>query len=147
MYGILLLSLAYIQEKSYFKSAFAFAILLNFKHIYLYCAPCFGLFFLRKLVFKSTLSMTQKISNFCRLAVQTILVFAISFGPFIYTGQFKAIVGRLFPFARGLVHYYWAPNFWALYMAFHKYLLNIVKQLSSITKVKMDFEADDIYFK
>ena len=52
MYGIMILSIALIQEKKYFQSALLYAILINFKHIYLYCAPCFGIFYLRELVFK-----------------------------------------------------------------------------------------------
>jgi alpha-1,3-glucosyltransferase len=53
MYGLMILSIAFIKEKSYFKSALVYAILLNFKHIYLYFAPCFGLLYLKKVVFKS----------------------------------------------------------------------------------------------
>ena len=59
-----------------------FAILLNFKHIYLYCAPCFGIFYLKKLVFTS--KRGNGIVNLVVLGIQTIAIFAISFGPLMW---------------------------------------------------------------
>jgi alpha-1,3-glucosyltransferase len=47
MYGILLLSICYMYQEQYNKSALMFAILLNFKHIFLYSAPAFGIIYLR----------------------------------------------------------------------------------------------------
>ena len=76
-----------------------YAILLNFKHIYLYFAPCFGLIYLKKMVFNR--SFNKGFLNFILLGIQTILIFGLSFGPFIYAGgmdQLKQIASRLFPF-------------------------------------------------
>lgn len=50
MYGIMLLSIAYIIEGKLMKSAAIYAVLLNFKHIYLYSAPAFGIFYIRSLI-------------------------------------------------------------------------------------------------
>ncbi|CAM9120050.1 unnamed protein product [Discosporangium mesarthrocarpum] len=42
--------------------------------------------------------------------------------------QLGQIAVRLFPFGRGLVHAYWAPNLWALYLATDRVLLLIMKR-------------------
>lgn len=117
MYGLLILSLSYIREERYFKSALLYAVLLNFKHIFLGLAPCFGIFYLKYLVFNQP-TFTRGLRNFTLLGLQTIAVFVASFGPFIAaggTGQITQIASRLFPFDRGLVHDPLAANFWTLY--------------------------------
>lgn len=144
MYGLMILSIAFIKEKSYFKSALVYAILLNFKHIYLYFAPCFGLLYLKKVVFKSG-SISKGILNFFFLGLQTVLVFAISFGPFIYIGgldQLTQIASRLFPFQRGIVHSYWAANIWAAMVFYNKYILNIVKGITTGQTITCVYEVD-----
>jgi alpha-1,3-glucosyltransferase len=58
----------------------------------------------------------------------TLIPFVIAFLPFVIRGGFEQIAqifSRLFPFERGLIHDYWAPNFWAIYYFIDK-LANIV---------------------
>ncbi|KAK7503816.1 hypothetical protein BaRGS_00004939 [Batillaria attramentaria] len=123
--GLFLLSIVRIYEGRNLEGAFWFSVLLNFKHIYLYIAPAYFIYLLRchcfttsadgRIVWKS-FSVRRLIS----LAFVVLVVFAVSFGPFIYMGQLHQVLSRLFPFKRGLCHAYWAPNFWALYNAADK---------------------------
>ncbi|OTF70792.1 dolichyl pyrophosphate Glc1Man9GlcNAc2 [Euroglyphus maynei] len=117
--GILLISMANICNQQIYWGSFWFAILLNFKHIYLYMAPAYfiHLFVEYCLVRDSRGSITREIrfNILLRLAAIVIAVFTVSFLPFIINGQFHNLMDRLFPFQRGLSHAYWAPNFWAIY--------------------------------
>ncbi|XP_062514437.1 probable dolichyl pyrophosphate Glc1Man9GlcNAc2 alpha-1,3-glucosyltransferase isoform X2 [Corticium candelabrum] len=122
LFGILLLSIAKLKEGNVLCGAFWFAVLLNFKHIYLYIAPAYFVYLLRSYCFQKSDSFNwvPKLStflprNFVRLGFVVIAVFGVSFGPFLALGQFNQVFVRLFPFKRGLTHAYWAPNFWALY--------------------------------
>jgi len=65
MYGIMLLSIVYLLQDRYYMSALCYAILLNFKHIYLYSAPAYGLIYL-KFVYQNKDGIIQ---SFLKLAV------------------------------------------------------------------------------
>ncbi|XP_053564655.1 probable dolichyl pyrophosphate Glc1Man9GlcNAc2 alpha-1,3-glucosyltransferase isoform X2 [Bombina bombina] len=126
--GIMLLSIARIFQKRHLESAFLFAVLLNFKHIYLYVAPAYGIYLLRSYCFTGNNqdgSIRWRSFSFLRFLSLVLIVtsvFAAAFGPFVYMGQLPQVLSRLFPFKRGLCHAYWAPNFWALYNAMDKAL-------------------------
>uniref|UniRef100_A0A8C5P1T9 Alpha-1,3-glucosyltransferase n=1 Tax=Jaculus jaculus TaxID=51337 RepID=A0A8C5P1T9_JACJA len=123
LYAVFLLTL-----KRHMEGAFLFAVLLHFKHIYLYVAPAYGIYLLRSYCFTaskpdgavrwSSFSLVRVIS----LGLIVVLVSALSLGPFIALNQLPQVLSRLFPFKRGLCHAYWAPNFWALYNAVDKVL-------------------------
>lgn len=152
MYGIMVLSVAYALESKYMLSALMYAILINFKHIYLYSAPAFGIFYLNVLVIAPNMALSDRITNFVKLAVQTLIVCAISFLPFMLAevgaaAQLKQIGSRLFPFDRGLVHFYMAANAWELYVIFHKYVMNIYKWIQTGEKPPMEFDpTPDLQF-
>ncbi|XP_069046171.1 dolichyl pyrophosphate Glc1Man9GlcNAc2 alpha-1,3-glucosyltransferase [Lepisosteus oculatus] len=128
LFGLLLLSVARHFQNRHLEGALLFALLLNFKHIYLYIAPAYGIYLLRSFCFTQNNpdgSVKWRSLSFARLAVLGTIVcsvFALSFGPFIAMGQLPQVLSRLFPFKRGLCHAYWAPNFWALYNVLDKTL-------------------------
>lgn len=51
MQALLVWAVGLIKNKDYLKGAFVFSVLLNFKHIYLYCAPAFFIYLLKEYVF------------------------------------------------------------------------------------------------
>jgi alpha-1,3-glucosyltransferase len=65
------------------KSAAIYALVLNFKHIYLYSAPAFGLLYVRQLILNEKYKLPEKFKNFMQLALQTAGITLISFGPFL----------------------------------------------------------------
>lgn len=134
--GVLLLSIADIINGRYISGSFWFAVLLNLKHIYLYCAPAYGMYLLashclvRKINQNGLLTFLLRAG---RLGSVVIMVLAITYVPFSDQSTLKQIVSRLFPFKRGLTHAYWAPNVWSLYNLADKILASVFKHSLRVT--------------
>ncbi|KAG2195064.1 hypothetical protein INT47_003930 [Mucor saturninus] len=131
LYGILVLSIVEAKRDNLLLSGVLFAILLNFKHIYLYMAPAYFVYLLNAYCFvkvNGEAGYQFSLKRLTLLGGSVLTIFGISFGPFIYLNQLPAVFGRLFPFTRGLCHAYWAPNFWALYSGADRVLIIAAKK-------------------
>ncbi|KAL9655141.1 hypothetical protein ABK040_008917 [Willaertia magna] len=137
LFGILLFSFLFISKNNLLISGIMFAILLNFKHLFLYIAPAYFIFLLKDYCLREG-NIINFVKRFITLGFSVIFVFAASFGPiFVSTlihkehsivDEVKQILSRLFPFERGLTHAYWAPNVWAIYNTLDKILTIVVKK-------------------
>ena len=124
LYGILVLSLVFCRKQStMLYGGILFAVLLCFKHIYLYLAPAYFVYLLRVYCLGPKSVLHIRWSNSLKLATSLAAVFGAAFGPFVYMGQLDQVLTRLFPFSRGLCHAYWAPNVWAMYSFTDRVLL------------------------
>ncbi|EAR96049.2 dolichyl pyrophosphate Glc1Man9GlcNAc2 alpha-1,3-glucosyltransferase-like protein, putative (macronuclear) [Tetrahymena thermophila SB210] len=128
--GIFILSLTKFIEGRNIFGGILFALVLCFKHIFLYSAPAIFFFLLKFYCFDNGNKLN--IRNFSKLGMSVVTVFLISFLPFLSLDAIKQILSRMFPFQRGLVHAYWAPNFWALYCFADKVLSTLARKLLKI---------------
>ena len=116
LYGILILSMVSARKEStMLLGGVLFAVLLCFKHIYLYLAPAYFVYLLRAYCMSEKSIFRIRFGNCVKLALGLFSIFGAAFGPFWYWGELDQVLGRLFPFSRGLCHAYWAPNIWAMY--------------------------------
>jgi alpha-1,3-glucosyltransferase len=126
MYGLQLLSIACFIKSKYLLGGVLFAVVLNFKHIYLYQAPPYFIYLLSVYCFPSDVASKKKVFNVIQLikiGIVTIFIFAISFG--LFYDHIPQVLSRLFDFKRGLCHAYWAPNVWAVYSFLDRVLLKL----------------------
>lgn len=124
LYGALVLSLVAARKGStLLSSGLLFALLLCLKHIYLYLAPSYFVYLLRVYCLSSKSILRIRFGNTVVLASGLLVVIGVAIGPFIYWQQVDQLLARLFPFARGLCHAYWAPNIWSMYSFIDRVLL------------------------
>jgi len=127
--GILLISMSFGMYGNDILATVAFTTLLCMKHIFLYVAPAFGAYYL------GILWTTKSSSLLFKLVMAASSVLVVTFGPFARYGMIPQIISRLFPVQRGLVHAYWAPNFWAIYAALDKILSVTLPRLGLVELV------------
>lgn len=145
--GFLLLSIDSIVRDKYALASLWFTILINLKHIYLYCAPAFGMYVLCAHCLakpsKGGSTVLNRLSwllkRTLKLGLVVMSVTIVAFLPFATSvASFKQVINRLFPFKRGLTHAYWAPNIWALYNLLDKVLAHF---FNPPPYVKFDLES------
>ena len=130
LYGILVLSLVHARSDSgLLLSGALFAVLLCFKHIYLYLAPAYFVYLLRVYCLSRRPVFQPKYANIAKLGGVVVGVFAVAIAPFAYLGQLDQLFTRLFPFSRGLCHAYWAPNVWAMYSFSDRVLIHVAPRI------------------
>lgn len=139
MYGLLVAMINCARLEKYLWCGFWFAVLLCFKHIYLYLAPAVFVFLLRVYCLnlhydtkKSFLHNAVRIVqwwNLVKLGLVVLAVFGVAFGPFVYYNVIPNLLERLFPFSRGLTHAYWAPNVWAVYSFVDRVLIQVYHRI------------------
>ncbi|GME86306.1 unnamed protein product [Ambrosiozyma monospora] len=159
LFGILVFSIVCAKLKKYLLCGFSFAVLICFKHIFLYVAPCYFVFLLSGYCLNQrpfTLSLLTSNPfkfvnwiNLVKLGSVVLSIFAIAFGPFAYYGVLPQLFARLFPFSRGLTHAYWAPNIWAIYSFIDRVLIQLTLQVPGFHKLieiifQKTFQIDEV---
>ncbi|XP_058104153.1 probable dolichyl pyrophosphate Glc1Man9GlcNAc2 alpha-1,3-glucosyltransferase [Magnolia sinica] len=124
--GVLLISLALLEEGRDLAGGFVFAALLCLKHLFAVAAPVYFVYLLRHYCRGGIGTATGR---FLAMGAAVGAVFAVAFGPFLYYGQIQQVLRRMFPFGRGLCHAYWAPNVWVFYIIFDKVLAFLLRKL------------------
>jgi len=142
LFGVLLWALWAARTHRPLLCAVLFASLLNLKHIYLYVAPAFAVYLLRTYLVpaapRSIASIRSALLRAVCLGTATLMPFVLGILPFFFDAAragrcpirvLNAMHARLFPFHRGLIHAYWAPNVWALYAAADRVLQRLWGQV------------------
>eukprot|EP00922_Rhytidocystis_sp_ex-Travisia-forbesii_P060600 GHVS01089844.1.p1 GENE.GHVS01089844.1~~GHVS01089844.1.p1 ORF type:complete len:446 (+),score=25.40 GHVS01089844.1:88-1425(+) len=91
----------------------------------------------RKTAPPTRLRQKLNIRKFCSLGLLVCLVFCACLLPVVREGRLREMISRLFPFGRGLVHSYWAPNVWALYLMLDRGVLAIMKVIEAKAGVRV----------
>lgn len=128
---------------------FWFSLLMLSKHLYAPLVFPFGVYVLAHYCsprIQTFGSWFMAFSRFLHIAFVAMSMISLAFFPFVLDEQQRsggtllsaaatqatAMLSRLFPFSRGLVHAYWAPNVWALYCAVDRGLIFLYQRFPAM---------------
>lgn len=127
--GVLLLSLGLLVRKRCAAGVVMYGVAVNLKHTLIPLAPALAMTTLITLIRRhrkpgqSIVSLFLNVSFLVNAAFVFVSFLSSLLVPWIPLwvaggrGAVRAALSRLFPFKRGLLHAYWAANFWAVYAA------------------------------
>lgn len=124
--GVLVFCIYFASTQRYLALTCCFSCLVLMKHLFVPLAPIFGVYLIQRHCYiasgnsaEGKTSYSFSMVRFLQLVLIAVVALAAAFGPFLLQDngklQLPQIFSRLFPFGRGLVHAYWAPNVWSLY--------------------------------
>ena len=117
-----------------------YSFTMNSKHLFCFQAPVFLVYMLCTYCISS--SKQFQWNHFIQLGLIVLsdtfylffssLVFFVSLFPVLrgdVSNNIHQFLSRLFPFQRGIIHSYWAPNIWAIYAGIDRVLASVVTHL------------------
>jgi alpha-1,3-glucosyltransferase len=130
--GILFAVMALLRADRPLAAAAAFTAAVLTRHTLLYLAPLIGTWLLARYVWPAG-TWGRRMGRVAALAACSAAAAAILLAPVLWADPLRAgsaMLSRLFPFSRGLLHGYWAPNVWAPYATLDA-VLRVVTRSSS----------------
>ena len=120
--GLLIMTLDYANRNNYVMVTVMFSILILTKHLFIPLTPLFAIYLLTNYYHMYRHNIKVLLMKVLSLVIIAILALLLAFLPFALQqpsafNQLEQIFKRLFPWDRGLLHAYWAPNIWAIYCA------------------------------
>ena len=120
--SVLFISLNYLNRSEFSIAVAFFACAINVKHTLLPIAPALAITTLASIYKRHQSSVFSFFLNCCMVFASFVVAFVIPWTPFLRNGGLYPVLSRLFPFGRGLLHSYWAANFWASYTTLDRLL-------------------------